>query len=211
MNATLRVTAQNGLDQLTVAAVAAELNVTSPAVYHHVPGGKRGLTDLVVQSVVANILQPAFEERPGDDWLDRLERAILTISAAARRYPGVMSHLVTTGRDSDESMRGAEFVLHQLEAGGFVGTARTSAFDAVNALVTGWTVTSRPSAEAAATAGYSALAATSSDPRKADDEGLRTALHALLRGLQSDPGKGDPPGPGTSSGPRRRRRSSADR
>jgi TetR/AcrR family tetracycline transcriptional repressor len=192
VNAALRVTARTSLDQLTVAAVAAELNVTSPAVYHHVPGGKRGLTDLVVQSVVANILQPAFEERTGDDWLDRLERAILTIRAAAREYPGVMSHLVTTGRDSDESMRGAEFVLHQLEAGGFVGAARTSAFDAVNALVTGWTVTRRPSAEAAATAGYSALAATSSDPRETDDEGLRTALHALLRGLQSDPGKGDP-------------------
>jgi AcrR family transcriptional regulator len=185
VNAAIRVTARSSLDKLTIAAVAAELHVTSPAVYHHVPGGKRGLTDLVVQSVVASILEPAFEERAGDDWLDRLERAILTISQAARRYPGVMSHLVTTGRDSDESMRGAEFVLRQLEAGGFTGPARTVAFDAVNALVTGWTVTRRPSADAAAAAGYSALAATASDPRESDDEGLRTALHALLSGLQA--------------------------
>ena len=185
VNAALRVTARSSLDELTVAAVAAELNVTSPAVYHHVPGGKRGLTELVVQSVSTSIMAPAFEERPGDDWLDRLERAILTISGANRKYPGVMAYLVTTGRDTDESMVGAEFVLRQLEAGGFEGDARTGAFDAVNALVTGWTVTRRASADAAAAAGYRAVADTAAAPRGTDDKGLQRALHALLRGLQS--------------------------
>jgi TetR/AcrR family transcriptional regulator, tetracycline repressor protein len=200
VNAAMRVTARSSLDELTVAAVAAELNVTSPAVYHHVPGGKSGLTELVVQSVARSIMQPAFEEHPGDDWLDRLERAILTISSANRRYPGVMAYLVTTGRDTDESMVGAEFVLRQLEAGGFEGQARTNAFDAVNALVTGWTVTRRASADAAAAAGYRAVAATASAPRDTDDEGLQRALHALLRGLQSAPPRSE----------RRRRRSSAE-
>jgi AcrR family transcriptional regulator len=191
VRAALAVTRRSSLDLLTVRAVALELGVTSPAVYHHVAGGRQALIELVVDSVVESVEGIALAELAGGDtWLDRLERVVFTIARATRDHPGVLPYLVSTGRDRPTSMRGSDFIARQLLAGGFSKAQAAKVFDGITALVAGWALTQRQSRDAAQRGGHKDLAAILGAHRRADERDLRVCLRAMVLGM---PGCVPPP------------------
>lgn len=67
VDTTLGLTADVGLDALTMRNVAVALGVTATALYHHV-ASKDALVELVLDAAVAGVATPA-EQLPWDDWL----------------------------------------------------------------------------------------------------------------------------------------------
>jgi TetR/AcrR family transcriptional regulator, tetracycline repressor protein len=184
VEAGLGIVRRRGLGALTVRAVADELGVTGPALYYHVPGGKDALIELVVERAAA--LNATVEEsRPGDTWIDRLERLVLAVVSIEQGYPGVLAHIITAGRDQPAYTDQAQAVLTILtEEAGFSAPEAANALAALTAHVAGWMAYQAPSAEAARAGGYPELAAAVTHISAADPALLlRVGLRALLEGL----------------------------
>jgi len=98
--AALAVAARDGLDRLSMRAVAAEIGVTVMALYRHVPG-KEALLDAMVGRLLAQIALP------GDDlpWRDALRHVAHEMLALARRYPTVLPLLLTRAYVAPEAVR----------------------------------------------------------------------------------------------------------
>lgn len=83
------LTAEHGLDALSMRAVAAELGVTPMALYHHV-GDKDALVRLVADAVVAAVPAPAGD-LPWDAWLSAYHDGLWK---HLHSHPGVARHLL---------------------------------------------------------------------------------------------------------------------
>jgi TetR/AcrR family tetracycline transcriptional repressor len=185
VRAAIDVTRRQGLGGLRVRAVADELGVTSPALYHHVPGGKHELVELIVDSVVAAVENDGLADRPGESWLEHLERIGVMLGQFELEYPGVMPYMLSTGAERPVNF-GAERILRILEEGGFSTEGAAQAFAAIGAYVAGWAVVRRPSPDAARVTGHGYVADVLdllASIGRADE--LRTGLHALLVGLRT--------------------------
>jgi AcrR family transcriptional regulator len=116
--------------------VAAELGAGVMSLYNHVPD-RDALVEGVAQAVLAGLDAPEQEADPGRDW--RLDaRAIVdAFRAAARRYPGSMHLVLTSGLDLVFTWQAAEHVLMRLAAAGFDGETSVRALRAVMAYAIG--------------------------------------------------------------------------
>jgi TetR/AcrR family tetracycline transcriptional repressor len=186
VNAAVRIAHRHGLAGLSMSKVAAELGVTSPALYHHHKGGLTALVEAVVVQVAGTIHAAELVESSDEPWFAALERVLLATVRVEREVPGIVQYLLGEAKNTSISMRGSEFIVGLLLRGGFNTTEAAHAYGAVYALVAGWAATEPAEPSAARAAGFPALA----DVRTAQGElgweaSLRVALQALLHGLRT--------------------------
>jgi AcrR family transcriptional regulator len=86
-----RIARTQGVDGLTMRAVASGLGVTPMAIYYYVPG-KDDLLSLVVGRVSEAFGLLRREE--GQSWQEGLRGYLLNIWESFRRYPGLSSYLI---------------------------------------------------------------------------------------------------------------------
>ena len=113
----LRLTREVGLQNLSMRALAREMDVPPMTIYHYVTS-KESLHALVVDHILRDIAVPE-----GDDasWEERLMRLLADARRVFADHPGVSSRLGDPG--TTEGTRLAEGVLAMLSDGGFASDA----------------------------------------------------------------------------------------
>src|SRR5262249_57644855 len=96
-----------------------------------------GLREGVAQPVRAAGDAPEEETDPGGDWKADARAMVDTFRAAARRYPGSMHLVLTSGLDLVSMWQAAERALRLLAAVGFDGETSVRALRAVMAYAIG--------------------------------------------------------------------------
>ncbi|HVV29373.1 MAG TPA: hypothetical protein VHC41_00690, partial [Mycobacteriales bacterium] len=142
------ITAASGFESLTLRAVADALQVKSPSLYHHLPGGVRELRSAVVGRIT-ELLEPGGVDT--DEQLtasEALERQLLIFGRMAREYPGAAAHILTNGCDELPALAGAERVVRVLQRSGIRDVTPT-AYQLIHVYVTGWAFARRQSRAAA--------------------------------------------------------------
>ncbi|MFB9238205.1 TetR/AcrR family transcriptional regulator [Plantactinospora siamensis] len=193
--AALTVLDRAGLDALTMRAVAAELGMSTMALYRYVDGRDR-LETLVVELVLAGV--DTAPPDPGPGW-----RAAVTVLADRIRltvgaHPAVVPLLMTHRHRSAGVLRWSETVLGVLGAAGFAGTARVVALRAIVAYVSGalqlehlGPLDGPGTGVIAARPDFPLMAAAARDARDVSrDEEFGAGLAALLAGLDPTGGAG---------------------
>ncbi len=107
------MTREVGLDNLSMRALARELNVPPMTIYHYAPS-REYLHALVVDDILSEIRVPSPDE---GDWEERLRKLHSDARRVFADHPGVSAHLGDGG--SIEGARLADGVLEMLAEGGF--------------------------------------------------------------------------------------------
>jgi TetR/AcrR family tetracycline transcriptional repressor len=107
------VTREVGLDNLSMRALARELNVPPMTIYHYAPS-REYLHALVIDDILSEIRIPSPDE---GDWEERLRKLHSDARRVFADHPGVSAHLGDGG--SIEGARLADGVLAILAEGGF--------------------------------------------------------------------------------------------
>lgn len=76
----------NGLDGLTMRALADDLGVEAMSLYHHLPS-KAALLDGLVESLMDEVAAATASIESGDDWRDGVRRRCLTARDVMERHP----------------------------------------------------------------------------------------------------------------------------
>jgi TetR/AcrR family tetracycline transcriptional repressor len=105
-----------GLAGVSMRQLAAVLDVTPTALYHHVRD-KNALLDLCAESILSRIAEPD----PELPWPQRLRALIVEQQATFMRYPGLARFLLIHRESSLAALRWAESLLSVLNAAGFGG------------------------------------------------------------------------------------------
>jgi AcrR family transcriptional regulator len=113
LEASLAIADADGLDAVTMGAVARRLGVTPMALYRHV-ANKGDLLDGVVESLLDEIPTPA-EGAPWDEQLALMARSLRTI---ARRHPAVFPLLLQLPASTDNARRARDHVHRALAEAG---------------------------------------------------------------------------------------------
>jgi TetR/AcrR family transcriptional regulator, tetracycline repressor protein len=127
----LRLTRDVGLANVSMRALARELDVPPMTIYNYVPS-KEALHDLVVNHILREI------EIPGEElgtWEPRLRKLLRAARDVFAEHPGVSSHLGDRG--TAEAVRLAEGVLDILRDGGFSPEAAVLCFTTLFTYMTG--------------------------------------------------------------------------
>jgi len=91
VDAGLRVVARAGLAAVTVKSVAAELGVTSPAIYHYVDG-----RDELVARMCEQVASAVPLDLPDDlPWSEQLVAVIVSMHEGFSAYPGIGLHTLS--------------------------------------------------------------------------------------------------------------------
>jgi AcrR family transcriptional regulator len=113
--AALEITRRDGLDALTIRALAADLGVSRMALYRHV-SGKDELVALVMDAIAAHdVVPPDLGTGP---WPDRLRRIAGGMRRELGAYPGTIDALVTRGNHGPGALRLVETILATLADAG---------------------------------------------------------------------------------------------
>jgi AcrR family transcriptional regulator len=100
VRAALRLTAEVGLDGLSMRLLGDELGVWPMAVYHHVPN-KKALISLVADAAVAEFELPEVDllaaPRSTEDWIAGVRAFARATRAHYMRYPGLAGFLLSSG------------------------------------------------------------------------------------------------------------------
>jgi AcrR family transcriptional regulator len=184
VQAGVALTRTSGLGSLTLAAVARELGVQSPSLYHHVPGGLDELKGHVVDHVIA-AFEAVQQHRATDSdspW-DRLERPLRDAGRLVREYPGVLQYVLTLGRNRPQALASAAQTV-KLLLDSELGPVAPAAWLLINTYVTGWAFATRPDSRAARDNGWPQLAEVLTvGEALSEDEILFSGLRSLLAGL----------------------------
>ena len=128
VDAAMRLISAEGLDGLTMRALAVELGVTPMAMYHHV-SNKDELLQLVADTVIAGVDVPGPDIGP---WDARLARLAYELRAQLATFPGVGPYVL----GSDVAMPGLDRLMTatigMLVAEGFSARDAALAFTAVH-------------------------------------------------------------------------------
>jgi AcrR family transcriptional regulator len=133
--ASMAIADADGLNALTMQAVARRLGVTAMALYRHVRD-KAELLDRVVEALLTEFPLPA-DDLPWDERLRTVGRSIRDV---ARRHPAVFPLLLQRPATTPESRRVREAVCLALEEAGFAPDEARRAERLVSTAVLGFAV-----------------------------------------------------------------------
>ena len=125
------MTQEVGLDNLSMRALARELDVPPMTIYHYAPS-REFLHALVVDDILSEIRVPGPNEGTWEDRLRKLHSDARRVFAA---HPGVSAHLGDGG--SGEAARLGDGVLGILREGGFDSEACVVCFATLFTFMTG--------------------------------------------------------------------------
>lgn len=114
LRAGLLVAERDGIDGLTMAAVADELDVTPMALYRHV-GNRAGLLDGIVELLVSRTTSTA---PTGATWQDQLRHGAEQLRETAHRYPNTFPLLLRLPATTDVARRRRDEVQEVLARAG---------------------------------------------------------------------------------------------
>jgi AcrR family transcriptional regulator len=183
IEAGITVTQRRGLAGLTLAAVANELGITTPAVYHHVPGGKKELVGLIVDALLDRMPLPTINE---GSWQDKVEALALYAVHASERYPDVFHYALMFAMDRPAALRAARMLRQVLDEAEFHGAAADRAWIAIYTYVLGW-VSLRRHGAAEQDMSYTVLPEGLYGRGLASEQTLTAGLRSLLNGLSDPP------------------------
>lgn len=130
--AALRLAVRDGLDQLTMRGLAAELGVTPMAAYHYVPS-KEALLHLVV----TNVLSTAKPLASGpEDWDGQLREHGLATWEKLSKYPGIGAYLLSQ-HDLGVTNQGMQFGIAFFQSIGFPAREAALAWATYNSFIFG--------------------------------------------------------------------------
>ena len=144
VEAGLKVVADSGIEALGVSAVARELGVSSPAVYHYLDG-KDDLVKRVCERVAREVALPPDDGAP---WDDRIVAIILAMNATFAQYPGVAARVLPFRQPSRAVDRISGVVRACIVEGGFDDSTAEDVHAALHFLVGGWLLGQRPTLRA---------------------------------------------------------------
>jgi AcrR family transcriptional regulator len=115
IDVTVSMARKMGFGRLSMRQIAAKLNVSAPALYHHFRD-KNALLERVSEHIIYSIDMPS-RRLP---WRKRLEQVVLSQQAAQLAHPGLARFLLHH-RESAGALRWIEMILEVLRDGGFRG------------------------------------------------------------------------------------------
>jgi AcrR family transcriptional regulator len=163
----LAVIAQDGVQAMSMRALAARLGVVPGAVYHHV-GNKQQLQDLVLDGVLAEV---DFHTNPSLAWTEQLKLLATRLRQVLEAHPGVAGILKTRDPLGPHSLALAEAFLSPLQTAGFADREAGLAFFLLVDYTIGFAVSSPR---------------TSVNEQRVRDTAIRTQLHEFFRSLPPD-------------------------
>lgn len=187
--AALAVIDRDGLSGLTMRTVAAELGLTTMAVYRYV-ADRDELEALVVEAVLRQL---DTSPPTAASWRERLRDLVQRVREAVGAHPGVVPLLITHRHRSHGVLRWSEAVTAVLREAGFEGRSRVVALRGLLSYVIGALQLEHlgPLAGAGTVtiselAGYPQLAETGRYAREVGpDEEFLGGLDIVLRGLSA--------------------------
>jgi AcrR family transcriptional regulator len=163
----LTIIAEQGVQALTMRALAARLGVVPGALYHHVRN-KQQLQDLLLDNVLAEV---QVDLDPSRAWTEQLKVLAHRLRHVLERHPGVAGILKTRDPLGPHSLALAEALLGPLQRAGFGDREAGLAFFLLVDYTTGFAVSSTP---------------TSINEQRVRDPATRTQLHQFFRSLPPD-------------------------
>jgi AcrR family transcriptional regulator len=133
LDAALELADEEGLDGLTMHAVARRLNVTTMALYRHLDG-KDALLDGLVERLLA-ALQAQRPRHSGEQWLTAMASGIRDV---ARRHPAVFPLLLTRPAVTPAAQRVRDAVVAVLQGEGLTEAAAKRAERLLSTAVLGF-------------------------------------------------------------------------
>jgi AcrR family transcriptional regulator len=162
----LTVISADGVDALSMRALAARLEVVPGALYRHVTG-KEQLCDLVVDGVLAEV-----DCQAGDaaDWTEQVKVLARRLRAVLEGRPGIAGLLKTRDPIGPHSLALAEAFLEPLRAAGLPDRQTALAFSLIYDYTLGFALSDR----------------TTVNEQRVQDTATRHQLHAFFRSLPAD-------------------------
>lgn len=134
--AALALADRDGLEAVSMRAVAAALGVGTMSLYNHVRN-KADLERLLLDAATASGAAPP----PRGSWEVRAKSALRSIRVALERHPGVVPLLLKRPTTSEAALRPIEVLLAALHDGGFAGAALLRAYHVLFGFLTGFVLT----------------------------------------------------------------------
>lgn len=130
--AAMRVADHDGLDGLSMRALARELGVEAMSIYHHL-SGRSAVLDAMTDAVFARFHAPD----PGAPWREELRARGHSMRAELRRHPWALVLVDTRSAPGEPTLRQHEAVVASLRAAGFPLELTAHAFALFDAYVYG--------------------------------------------------------------------------
>ncbi|MDO8390963.1 MAG: TetR/AcrR family transcriptional regulator [Actinomycetota bacterium] len=140
LDAALPLVARDGLDSLTVKAIADALGVSSPAVYHYIDG-RDELVDRLCERVAREI---DLDTTCSAAWDDAIVIVLLNMHHTFSRYPGVGGRVLATQRRSRAADRVSDKVLDLVLTEGYSAADALDLLASLHFLFGGWLLGTRP-------------------------------------------------------------------
>ena len=140
VDAAVPLLASDGVDGLTVRAVADALGVSSPAVYHYFTG-RDDLLDRVCERVAREI---DLDVTAALAWDDAIVAVLLDMHRVFDRYPGVGARVLSTQRRSRAADLVSQRVLDMVLAEGYRSADALDLLASLHFLFGGWLLGTRP-------------------------------------------------------------------
>jgi TetR/AcrR family transcriptional regulator, tetracycline repressor protein len=125
---------RDGLERLSMRALALELRADPMAVYHHIPN-KATLLHELYDTVLGELFVPALPDGP---WRQRLETLAWRYRDVALRHPQVFRGLIASGDTTPNEQRALDYLLAACLEAGLGPVATIQAADTLFAYATGF-------------------------------------------------------------------------
>jgi AcrR family transcriptional regulator len=134
VDAAIALIEQNGLADLSMRRLAADLGVGTMTLYSHVPN-KEALLNGVVQKILEEIETPAGDVEP---WTERVRFILRSFRQAALRHPTVVQLIAVNPPWTPPALRATEVGVAALKEAGFGDEAAAHAYRLLASYVIGY-------------------------------------------------------------------------
>jgi AcrR family transcriptional regulator len=115
LRAAIALADRDGVSSLSMRKLAQELGVEAMSLYHHVPGGKDGILDGIVDLVFGEIELPSGDA----GWKGAMRRRAISAREALRRHPWATGLMESRSTPGVANLRHHDAVLGILRGAGF--------------------------------------------------------------------------------------------